>query len=104
MTGLTPDDLSRVIDGFMWTRLVDKYGAPCNDAQDAEQETRIIAALSDESDTQMLLEVAKHDMAKLRSELDAAKVENVNLRSGLKAAVDAIASFWDSARRLRENI
>ena len=100
MTGLTPDDILRLMTGLSLTR---KWNAD-RETADAEQEARIVAVLRDDSDARMLLEVAKQDMAKLRSELDAAKVENVNITEGLQVAVEAIASFCDSARRLRENI
>ena len=71
MTGLTDDDIARIITGLMVTR-------PWHPNADMEQMERIRAALRDESDTRMLLDVARQDMAQLRSELDATKA---NLRS-----------------------
>ena len=67
MTGLTEDDLSRLIAGLMLTRNMTQSVTAA-----LEDEARIIAALSDESDTRMLLDVATADIAKLRGMLGAA--------------------------------
>ena len=85
MTGLTEADIQRVIDGFMWTRKVDARGALCHKDQDAEQETRILAALRDETDTRMLLDVARQDGAADKARLDwledASKVYSITVQS-----------------------
>ena len=63
MTGLTEADITRLIAGLILSR---KAGAtPERKTQDAEQETRIIPALYDETDTRMLLEVAKSEIVTL---------------------------------------
>ena len=90
MTGLTKADIQRVIDGFMWTRKVDARGALCHKDQDAEQETRIIAALRDETDTRMLLDVARQDGAR-----DRAALEWIESRSCLPSGVTIATTAWD---------
>ena len=74
MTGLTPDDISRLIAGLELTR----YGySAIGRATDAKQEVRIVAVLRDESDMRMLLDVALRDLAMLRLNMEAAN----NLRA-----------------------
>ena len=68
MTGLTEDDISRLIAGLMLTQnMVSSEAAP---TAPTEQMLRIIAALRDESDTQMLLDVARADIERLKIEKD----------------------------------
>ena len=75
MTGLMEDDLSRLFAGLMLTRKANADSE--RKIADIEQEERIIAALRDESDTQMLLDVALGDLAMLRLNTEVA----TNLRA-----------------------
>ena len=76
MTGLTPDDISRLIAGLELTR----YGySAIGRVADAKQEVRIAAALRGESNTQMLLDVARADIDRLRLVTEAAD----NLRAAV---------------------
>ena len=67
MTGLTPDDIALLILGMILTRTA--KGEPAA-LPPGGQEERIIAALRDESDTQMLLDVARADIERLKIEKD----------------------------------
>ena len=67
MTRLTPDDIALLIFGMILTRPARGETAvfPPNG-----QEERIVAVLRDESDTQMLLDVARGDIEMLEIEKD----------------------------------
>ena len=60
MTGLTEADITRLVAGLILTR-----GVYSSLSQNAESETRIIAALRDETDCRMLLDVAKSEIVTL---------------------------------------
>ena len=66
MPGLSEDDLKRLITGLILTR-------PWNSDRfryDEDQTARIVAILRDESDTRMLLDVARADIERLKIEKD----------------------------------
>ena len=63
MTGLTETDIKRLIAGLILTRKAN--GDVLCDDREATQEMRIVAALRDESDTRMLLDVAKSEIVTL---------------------------------------
>ena len=67
MTGLTEADITRLVVGLILTR---KAGAtPERKTRDAEQETRIIPALYDETNYRMLLDVARQDLRRRENEI-----------------------------------
>ena len=70
MTGLTPDDISRLIAGLILTRK--ERHDPERKIPEDQQEARIITELLNESSTQMLLDVARADIRRLRQLLTAA--------------------------------
>ena len=89
MTGLTEDDLSRLIDGLRLTQnMVSSEATP---TAPTEQMLRIIAVLRDESDTRMLIESAKADIVSARSQLVEAKAEIESLIRMFNAAAEIIA-------------
>ena len=67
MTGLTPDDIALLILGMILTRTA--KGEPAA-LPPGGQEERIVAVLRDESDTRMLLDVARADIEILRREME----------------------------------
>ena len=67
MTGLTETDIKRLIAGLILTRK--ENADPERKTADAEQETRVMTVLRDESDTRMLLDVARGDIKKLEQEI-----------------------------------
>ena len=71
MTGLTDDDISRLIAGLILTQNMVSSGA--TPTAPTEQMLRILAALRDESDTRMLLDVAKQDISILTKQRDEAR-------------------------------
>ena len=66
MTGLTPDDIALLILGMILTRTA--KGEPAAFPAFG-RENRIIAALRDEADARMLLDVARGDLAKLERQI-----------------------------------
>ena len=89
MTGLTPDDISRLKAGLVLTRRRDADGLL--DGCETTQEARIMAILRDDSDARMLLDVARAEIGRLE-------------RAQTFVTDDLTDLYVIKARRRRENI
>ena len=97
MTGLTEDDLSRLTAGLMLTQnMVSSEATP---TAPTEQMLRIIAALRDETNTRMLLDVAKQD-----GESDRAALEWIENRSCLPNGVTIETTACDEKYTERRSV